>query len=153
MLGLELFLTVLLPFKNHYPLLLFSSFLCFLFSSKALQNGDFRYFQRMKRERKVVERGEGWFFYFEIKIVAAVLIKSSVYAGFKMYCRIVYFHSNQIFFLLVCKCPPLFWFVFWTIFISKPWIQGISEGLVKIKNVGKEEEDVRAAGFFRRGNC
>lgn len=108
--GLEPFLTVLLPFKNHYPPLPFSSFLCFLFSLKpyrmciaslfddrqnnifafpwciyiqcslpllfliiffifsfkALYNGAFRYFWRMKRERKVVERGGGWFFYFEI---------------------------------------------------------------------------------------
>lgn len=40
----------------------------------------------MKVERKVVERGGGYFFYFEIKTVAAVVharnFKSSVYAGF-----------------------------------------------------------------------
>ena len=41
-------------------------------------------------------------FYFEIKIVAAVVhaesFKSSVYAGFNMYWRIVYLHSHQVFF-------------------------------------------------------
>ena len=42
----------------------------------------------MKVERKVIERGGGWFFYFEIKTVAAVVyaesFKSSVYAGFSV---------------------------------------------------------------------
>ena len=38
----------------------------------------------MKVEGEVIERGGGWFFYFEIKIVAAVLIKSSVCAGFSV---------------------------------------------------------------------
>ena len=60
----------------------------------------------------MVERGGGWSFYSGIKKVAAVVIKSSVYACFKMFWSMVYFHSNQIFFLLVCKCPPLFWFIF-----------------------------------------
>ena len=59
-------------------------FLCFIFSFKTLQNRAFRYFLRMKVERKVIERGRGYFFYSGIKTVAAVLLKSSVYAGFRM---------------------------------------------------------------------
>ena len=53
----------------------------------------------MKVDGEVIERG-GWFFYFEIKIVAAVLIKSSVYACFSVV-GMVKLHS-----------PPLFWFFF-----------------------------------------
>jgi hypothetical protein len=51
----------------------------------------------MKVEGEVIERGGGWFFYFEIKIVAAVLIKSSVYACFSVV-GMVKLHMHQVFF-------------------------------------------------------
>ncbi len=51
-----------------------------------------------------------WFFYAGIKKVAAVLIKSSVYAGFSVV-GMVKLHMHQVFsdnFFTVCKCPLLF---------------------------------------------
>ncbi len=51
-------------------------------------------------EGEVIERGGGWFFYFEIKIVEAVVhaesFKSSVYAGFSV-TGMVYLHIYQVF--------------------------------------------------------
>ena len=47
----------------------------------------------------MIERGGGWFFYFEIKIVAAVLIKSSVYAGFSVV-GMVELHMHQVFLII-----------------------------------------------------
>ncbi len=41
-------------------------------------------------------------------VVYAKGFKSSVYTGFKVLWSMVYSHSNQIFFLLICKYPPLF---------------------------------------------
>lgn len=76
-----------------------SFFIIFMFHFffQALIEWGFWYFIRMKRERKVIERGRGWFFYAGIKKVAAVLIKSSVYAGFSVV-GMVKLHMHQVFF-------------------------------------------------------
>ena len=50
----------------------------------------------MEVKRKVIKRGGGWFFYAGIKKVAAVLNKSSVYAGFSVV-GMVKLHSPPLF--------------------------------------------------------
>ena len=103
------------------PPLLFLSFLCFIFSFKPLQNGDFWNFWRMKVERKVKRI---FLLYWDKKTMAAVLIKSSVYAGFSVV-SMAKLHSYQVFFLLYEKTVLLFLVLFWVVFLSGHCKQGV----------------------------
>ena len=82
----QCFSYIFLVYIQSSPPLLFL-IIFFIFSFKVLQNGAFRYFWRMKEEE------DGSF----ILRQAAVLIKSSVYAGFKMSWSMVYSHNYRFF--------------------------------------------------------
>ncbi len=88
---------------------IFYHFYVSFFLSSPYRMGILVLYKNEKGEKSDRKR-KRWFFYAGIKKVAAVLIKSSVYAGFSVV-GMVKLHMHQVFsdnFFTVCKCPLLF---------------------------------------------
>ncbi len=126
MLGLELFLTVLLPFQNPLSSSSFFNHFFHFFFQALIEWGFSALYKNEKREKSGRKRRmvllcwdkEQWQQLYMHKALNPVFMQVSVLQVWYIYTSIRSFCDN----FSCMQMSSSFWFVFWTIFLSKPWI-------------------------------